>query len=525
MKKTFTINVSSIIFQVDDDAFEILQQYLSLINNRYAGSSEGKEIIADIEARIAELFNEKISDSKQVINIGDVNCVIDILGEPDEFEDDDTESQDSKKTKQRVITSGKRLFRDPDNRVIGGVCGGLGAYFSIDPVIFRIIFIFATLVYGSGPLIYLILWIAAPVAKSTAEKLQMRGENVTVSNIEKSISEEFTEVRNKFKNFKHTKQYSQSKNFFNQLLSITGNFLNIILKIVIITIGISFIVSGTIILFALVGGTVFDNSFFFPPAWGNFDYPPYEMFYVLADPTVVNLLFLGIILIIAIPVLAILYAGVKMIFKFKSNNKLIGLTALSLWLLGIILTIIVSVMAGKGFNSKASLSKNIYLKPDSADVIYLKMKPDTLYNSYEYIDQLIDFDELILTSSDSKRKFFIRPEFEIKKSSTANYEMEMRFRSRGDGKKDAIQNADHIIYNWSQKDSLILFEQYFTLPDDFLWRYQSLDITLKIPEGKSVYIEKSMDEIINEYNVKTPDWTRKIYNKKMIMDYDGLVEY
>jgi hypothetical protein len=153
------------------------------------------------------------------------------------------------------------------------------------------------------------------------------------------------------------------------------------------------------------------------------------------------------------------------------------------------------------------------------------MKPDTLYNSYEYIDQLIDFDELILTSSDSKRKFFIRPEFEIKKSSTANYEMEMRPRSRGDGKKDAIQNADHIIYNWSQKDSLILFEQYFTLPDDFLWRYQSLDITLKIPEGKSVYIEKSMDEIINEYNVKTPDWTRKIYNKKMIMDYDGLVEY
>ena len=525
MKKTFTINVSSIIFHIDDDAYEILQQYLVLISNKYSGTNEGKEIIADIEARIAELFTEKIGASKQVINVDDVNSVIDILGKPDEFEDDENQNEDSKKTKQKIASIGRRLFRDPDNRKIGGVCGGLGAYFSADPVIFRIIFIIATIFYGGGPLIYFILWIAVPLAKTTAEKLQMRGENITVSNIEKSIIEELNEVKNKFKNFKYSKQYSQTKSIFHQLLSIVGNFLNIVFKIIIIIVGISFIISGIVILFVFAGGTIFDNSFFFPPAWGNFDYPPLELLYLIADPIVVNLLFLGITLLIAIPVLAILFAGIKMIFKFKSNNKLIGVTAISLWLLGFLLSISVSILVGKGFNSKASLSKNSYINTDSSETIYLKMKTDTLYNSYEYIDQLIDFDEVVITSYNSKRRFFIRPDIEIEKSATTNFELELICSSRGNGKKDAIQNADNIIYNWSQEDSLVLFEPYITIPDGFMWRYQNCNMVFRIPEGKTVYIDRSMDDIVDEYNVLTPDWTRKIYNKKMIMERDGLVDY
>lgn len=195
MKKTLSINLSGMVFNIDDDAYRELQVYLSQIESHFADIDESKEILADIEARIAELFNERVNDVKQVIVMKDVKEVIEILGRPEEIGGSGDSSGERKR--EKFGPSGyKRMYRDPDNRILGGVCSGMGAYFGIDPIILRIIFVVAVLGFASGLIIYLILWIVIPEAKTTAQKLEMRGEPVNVSNIGKTVKEEFNRVKN-----------------------------------------------------------------------------------------------------------------------------------------------------------------------------------------------------------------------------------------------------------------------------------------------------------------------------------------
>ena len=130
MKKTFTINISGIIFHIDEDAFEKLNNYLETIKSYFANSEGRDEIIADIESRIAEMLQSKINEQKQVITIDDINEVIGIMGEPEQIGGDGTQEKKQREEQRHS----KRFFRDPDNKVLGGVCGGIGAYFNIDPL-------------------------------------------------------------------------------------------------------------------------------------------------------------------------------------------------------------------------------------------------------------------------------------------------------------------------------------------------------------------------------------------------------
>ena len=201
MKKTFTINISGTVFHIEDDAYEILQKYLVNLKNHFGSDEEGKEIIADIEARIAEIFNEKSTDEKKVVILELVNEVIEIMGTPEDFAEEEGDEEPVAARAKRK----RSLYRDPDHRVLGGVCGGLGAYFNMDPVILRIIFAVLFLITsGAALLAYLILWIAVPKAINTAQRLEMRGQEATVKNIEKSIKEEVSEVKESYRKFKES---------------------------------------------------------------------------------------------------------------------------------------------------------------------------------------------------------------------------------------------------------------------------------------------------------------------------------
>ena len=196
MKRTLSINLSGSVFNIDDDAYRLLSDYLNLIEKHFGSEEESKEILSDIEARIAELFKERITDYKQVIIISDVEEIIEIMGQPEEIIDPG--DSDQYRGRERYGPSGyRRMYRDPDNRILGGVCAGMGAYWGTDPLIIRIIFIIATLIFLSGTIIYLILWIVLPEAKTTAQKLEMRGEPVTISNIGKAVKKEFETIKKK----------------------------------------------------------------------------------------------------------------------------------------------------------------------------------------------------------------------------------------------------------------------------------------------------------------------------------------
>ncbi|NOQ27095.1 MAG: PspC domain-containing protein [Bacteroidales bacterium] len=204
MKTTITINLGGIVFHIDDDAYEMLHTYLIAIEKQFTSDEERLEVMSDIEARLSELFTETLNEKRDVVMKDDVSKVIEIMGEPEEFRDEEAKNESSKSNKEskrrRMYNrKSKKMYRDPDNRILGGVCSGLSAYFNVDPIVFRIIFILIALGMGSGLIIYIILWIVIPEASTTAQKLEMRGEAITIENIKKAVREEFENVKSKMK--------------------------------------------------------------------------------------------------------------------------------------------------------------------------------------------------------------------------------------------------------------------------------------------------------------------------------------
>jgi phage shock protein PspC (stress-responsive transcriptional regulator) len=142
---------------------------------------------------MAELFRAKMTGFKQVITIEDVCEAISILGTPEDIDDKNGQS-----SHDRFTSAGyHRMYRDHDHRIFGGVCAGMGAYWDIDPLIMRVIFVALIFAGGLGILTYFILWVVLPEAKTTAEKIEMKGNPVNIHNIKESVKQEFKNVRKK----------------------------------------------------------------------------------------------------------------------------------------------------------------------------------------------------------------------------------------------------------------------------------------------------------------------------------------
>ncbi len=218
MKKTVTINISGSMFYIDEDAYTLLRAYLDKIESTFRNQESGDEIISDIESRVAEIFNERIDRETGVVTLEMVETVISTMGEPEQFEEGATdEKKSSSSSSLTYIKPNRRFYRDIDNRILGGVCSGIAAYFGIDVTLVRVLTAILTIVTsGTVGLIYIILWIALPPARTTAQKLQMRGERITIENIERSIRDEYDEVRKKFGNFKKSDTYKKGQSFFSR---------------------------------------------------------------------------------------------------------------------------------------------------------------------------------------------------------------------------------------------------------------------------------------------------------------------
>ncbi|TAL69631.1 MAG: PspC domain-containing protein [Bacteroidetes bacterium] len=195
MKITVSINLGGYSFNIDEDAYAELKSYLRNLELHFTGEESSSEILSDIETRMAELFRTKITGYKQVINIEDVRQVISVLGTPEDISDNDGPS-----ARDKFSAPGyHRMYRDTDHRVIGGVCSGMGAYWDLDPVIVRVLFVVFTFAGGIGALVYLILYIVIPEAKTTAQKIEMKGNPVNIHNIKESVKKEFDSVRKNMK--------------------------------------------------------------------------------------------------------------------------------------------------------------------------------------------------------------------------------------------------------------------------------------------------------------------------------------
>src|SRR5690606_37159930 len=198
MNKTIIININSIVFHIEEDAYDTLRSYMIDIKKHFGNTPESKEILEDIENRIAEMFNERIQTGrKEVINLEDVQQIMEQMGRVSDFEESEgTTVEEDFRHEQRagqaphVEYVGKKLMRDPDDKILGGVCSGLAHYFGIEPIWIRVLLVLFVLIGGSGFLVYIVLWMVMPLAVTRADKMTMRGEKANLQNFKKSFDEE-----------------------------------------------------------------------------------------------------------------------------------------------------------------------------------------------------------------------------------------------------------------------------------------------------------------------------------------------
>lgn len=528
MKKTFTINISGSIFHIDEDAFEKLQRYLQMLNRHFGTALEGQEILQDIEARIAELLIEKTSNKVEVVTDAMVDEVIARMGRAEDFMEAGDEEPTATVGAADALLTGeqpirRRLYRDGDNRVLGGVCSGMGAYFNMDPVILRIIFVL--LFFLMGPfniLLYLILWIAVPKAKTTAQRLEMRGKEATISNIEKSIKEEMKEVGESYNKFMNSPDYDRGTTRMDRLGDVVGSTLRVVLRVLVLLFGAALIIAGIASLIGFITTMAMGHSFLHGGAW-NFGWDSNinmaNLVNHFVSPEAYTISIISILLLVGIPILVLLFIGTKLLFRYKTNNKVIGLASFGLWLVALSTLVIV------GFNQASNFSKQtsqtVTQKVDCGDckTLYLDMNDD-LYESL--IDDHISFDHMKVAEVNGREKLLGHPRFTIERSATDEFLLQIKKRARGSSIDDAQVNVGQIDYNFAQRDSTLQLDPYYMLKDDAKWRNQEVTMVLKVPEGKTIFMDEQMEAIIHDIENVDNMWDGDMVGKYWTMTSDGL---
>lgn len=354
MEKTISITLNGVIFNIEEDAYEKLDNYLESIRAHYGGA-ESEEILTDIESSIAEKFQSKIKGRKKVINEKDVDDVIGVMGTVEEIDEDGESSKtpsrqaggqasSSSAKNDEAFHFGKRLYRNPDDVVIAGVCSGLSAYFGIDPVFIRILFVLLVFANGVGVLIYIILWIAMPEAKTNAQKLEMRGEPVNVKKLEESIKDKAEIAKKEGKialDRIKTKQGWLYKilNFpivvFKTLVQFTKGILRSIWPITRFCFGFIFIVLA---IFSILGSTVASGVLIFNI---NSPYLVSDLpLSVLANSVMYYVAVLAVYFLAVIPFVFLFILGITMLRNKNSFKVLSSSLMLGFWMLAIVAGVI-----------------------------------------------------------------------------------------------------------------------------------------------------------------------------------------
>jgi len=507
MKKTVTANIGGIVFHVDEDAYEQLFKYLSSIKAKYQGAEGSEEIINDIELRIAELLQEKISNSKQVVTVGDVEAIILIMGKVEQF-DEGNENHDSHQKEESYEKEGtesfKKLYRDDDDKIIAGVCSGIAAYFNTDPLWVRIGFIIGTLIFSAGFWIYLILWVIVPKARTTKEKLEMKGKKINISNIENTIKEDLHDLKDKFKNINNKGNDSEKKNInnrngFEKFIRFSITLFKYFFKSISIIIGIVFIFLGIFLLIGFI--STFFNAFPIHISSDSVSISQISITQLLEIiyPSTLYILvtIIGIILLIATPLIMFVYYGFKLVFGFKYSSKLIGVTTFSLWIIGLVLCIISSFQVFRHFSNKGIITEKVISKVDYEQKVFLNISTEgeeeyILNNTYhEFLNMGI--------ASEGNTHFLIgKPKIEIIENDAKNeIEVLMYYASRGKHKEEALKNAKNILYEVNVKDTIISLPAYFTIKDEIKWRNQTLNIQIKVPSERNLIFSKSTKDYLD----------------------------
>ena len=529
MNKTININLGGFFFHIDEIAYQKLRRYLESISKSLSEDSQGKnEIIADIEARISELLSEKITDTRQVVSESDIEDIIVIMGQPEDYTDAEESYSDANYSYSRNKETGKKLFRDGDDKFLGGVASGIAHYFNIDTIWVRLLFLIITVAgIGAGILVYIALWILLPEAKTTAEKLQMEGEAVNIDNIEKKIREEFTNVSESARNAANnaSEKIKDGANDFSEKMGQTfsaktnknnglQDFLNTLGKIAMVFfkflgkfIGVLFVVLGAGVILSLIIGGFSVGSFEFLNIDGDFiSYP--DFFF---DATLPQwLLTISLFTLIGIPFIVLLVLGLRMLSSnIKQFTKITSITLLVVWFIALLIIVFTGVEFGATHaNYGNSIEKN-QLNISKKDTLVIKMKNnDALY----YQDNLKRSSRKYEVAVDGKLMLYTNDiRLDVKKSNTGTAYIIIQKESYGRSRIKASKNSEKIQYNFTIINNEIVLDAFFLSDLKNVFKDEEVDITIFIPEATTIYFNNSVKHFLS--NVKNE---ANIYDKDMV---------
>ena len=572
MNKNISINISGVIFHIDEDAYNLLKTYLDSIHHYFASFEGSNEIISDIESRIAEIFLSKLNQTKQVIILEDVESLIRTMGSVKDFKaaeeeikdeapyeehEDDYSSSSASTVKKlyrdvnRRIISGvaagiaryfgidplwirlilillvlgsygivliiyiilwivlpedssltddikvKKMYRNPQDKVLGGVSSGIAAYFGVDVTFVRILFIIFTFLGGSGLIAYIILWIILPEARTLTDRMQMEGDPITLSNIESNIKKSL--------NVRHDEEESLLVKVIlfpfrliavvvNGLARFLGPLLIFLLDFIRVIAGFLLILTGFLVLLSLliIAGVIAGLW----PVW-NMDAVwltgiPVE---VLANTfpvvTAVATFFL-----LAIPALFILLSGISMIAQRVVFNAMTGWTLLALFFISIVVTALNVPLLIKDFQERGE--HQVVQTYDIGDKTAVIKLHEVGMDKYDVTD------------------------LEIRGHEGPGYKLVQIFKSRGSSRKEAAENAQQVKYNVVQQDSLLIFDSNIQFENDADFRAQRLEMTLYVPYGKEFVMDRSIRYILENTLYPYGYTIRDLENNRWVFTEDEL---
>ncbi len=526
MKKSIRIHIGGYFFNIDEEAYKILEIWLKKVQLILTGKESYKEIIEDIESGIAEHFRDTAPDETVCLSIEDVEKTIKIMGYPEDF--DDNEEKTAAKEAEEHFAEGfddtkrhRRLYRNPDERLLGGVCSGLGNYFNIDPVIFRLIFIVALIFWGSGTLIYIILWIVTPEAKTAAQKLEMKGQRVNISNIEKNVRQEFQAVRKGFSRWTKTDQYSNLTTGLESILFALVKIIKIALRVVVIALGALMIFLGITVFLTFVVGLFAGDFLPVNHNGNNISFTIRDIFEILPMNLSYFTVALALLLTIGIPFFMIAYSGFRIVFNVKRKFRIFEFSALGLWIIGIGTSLYIVFQTLTHYKQNYADTKSYVLDSTASDTVYVKLAKN--YDpDFDFSD--IDFNAFNVNKSVGAWKLYGRPKLTIERSFDKNISVKFRYKSSGRTREMAAEKCKAINYNWTQKDSLLSFFPYFIIPSKEKFYNQKVETVIMLPVGKAVHLGELTEKIIWDIPNIENEWDGDMVGKTWIMTENGLTQ-
>ncbi|MBS1650859.1 MAG: PspC domain-containing protein [Bacteroidetes bacterium] len=516
MNKTVTINISGIIFHIEEDAYQQLNSYLNALKNYFAKTESGDEILQDIEIRIAELLQKNLNSNKQVIVLLDVNEAITTMGKIEDIINENAEGEAKKDTNQQNEHVKRRLFRNPDEKAIGGVCSGIANYLNIDTVWVRLAMFLLIFFGGLSAWIYLILWMIIPIAKTTAEKLSMRGEPITINNISKSIKDEAQELKTKYGNtFKKSDYSERIKNNLSSSISTIANIFTRLFGLIILMLGGLLLLTyiGTILGISVANSS---NSYY---NWRQIIFDSGKQ-YALA--------IIALLIIFGVPIITLIYGGIKLLFKIKYSNRWLNLSLLFLWITGIIIGSFVALNTLKDFSKESiiketkaiSFGDTLYIKSVSAAEI---IKPNNYSNHEDIVDELERGAKYCIAEQNNKLELIGRTELDIVESESDSTYLEIIYKSKSETKKAASELAKKIKFSYTQNTNSLLINEIYACTQNNKFRTQNVKLILKLAKGKCVYLDENV-----KYNISDIDNISKTLDEDMAKHYwkmsnDGLI--